>query len=184
MIVNEALVLPAATVTLPGTVAAVLLSVNVTTAPPEGAGPVKVTVPVELLPPVTLVGLTLRELTPGGFTVRLADALLLWYVAEMVATAWILTAVVVAVKVALVAPAGTVTLVGTLTAVLLSCRLTTAPPEGATEDRVTVPVEEFPPVTLVGLRLTELTTKVLPGVHCTSGLMIASMAVQEMASSR
>ena len=55
--VNVALVAPAATVTLDGTVAAVVLLLkSVTTAPPDGAAPVSVTVPVEGFPPVTLVG--------------------------------------------------------------------------------------------------------------------------------
>ena len=55
--VNVAEVFPAATVTLVGTVAAdVLLLVRVTTAPPVGAAPLRVTVPVEGLAPVTLLG--------------------------------------------------------------------------------------------------------------------------------
>ena len=67
--VNVALVALAGTVTLPGTVAAELLLDSVTGAPPPGAGPFSVTVPVELLPPVTVVGLTLSELGMGGITV-------------------------------------------------------------------------------------------------------------------
>src|SRR5207302_9011657 len=53
--VNVALLAPAATVTLAGTVAVdVLLLVRVTAAPPAGAGPLSVTVPVEdCAPPVT-----------------------------------------------------------------------------------------------------------------------------------
>ena len=56
--VNVALVDPAPTVTLAGTVAAfVLLLDNVTTAPPDGAAAESVAVPVAFaLPPVTLVG--------------------------------------------------------------------------------------------------------------------------------
>ena len=62
-------------------------------------------------------------------------------------------------NVALVAPAATVTLAGTVaTAVLLLPSVTTAPPAGAALLNVTVPVEEAPPVTLVGFRLTEVTT--------------------------
>jgi hypothetical protein len=51
-------VAPAATVTLAGTVAAALLLDSVTAAPPAGATPLNVTVPLEALPPTTLVGLS------------------------------------------------------------------------------------------------------------------------------
>src|SRR2546425_4905807 len=61
VIVNGALVAPAGTVTLPGTEAAELLLDSVTCAPPAGAGPSSVAVPVELLPPVTVVGFTPSE---------------------------------------------------------------------------------------------------------------------------
>ena len=70
-----ALVAPAATVTLPATVAtAGLLLDSVTCAPPPGAGPSSVTVPVELPPPPTFVGLSASEerRTSGGFTVSVA----------------------------------------------------------------------------------------------------------------
>ena len=57
--VKLALVAPAATVTLAGTpAAAVLLLESVTSAPPGGAAAVKVAVPVEALPPTTVVGFT------------------------------------------------------------------------------------------------------------------------------
>ena len=65
--VNVALVAPAATVTLDGTLAAVVLLLeSPTVAPPAGAGPLSVTVPVEEFPPVTLVGLTVNEEGVGG----------------------------------------------------------------------------------------------------------------------
>lgn len=64
-------VAPAATVTLTGTVAAEVLSLeSVMTAPPVGAGALIVTVPVEEVPPVTVVGFTATEETVAGFTVR------------------------------------------------------------------------------------------------------------------
>src|SRR5260221_14557501 len=67
-----------------------------------------------------------------------------------------ITALVATVNVALVAPAATVTLAGVLaTAVLLLESVTVAPPDGAARLKVTVPVDEFPPVTLVGLRVSE-----------------------------
>jgi hypothetical protein len=56
--VNVALELPALTVTVAGTTALALLLDNATTTPPVGAVPVKVTVPVEEVPPVTLAGLS------------------------------------------------------------------------------------------------------------------------------
>ena len=64
---------------------------------------------------------------------------------------------VVIVKVALVAPAATVTLAGTwAAAMLLLVRVTRAPPEGATAAKVTVPVDEVPPMTEPGLSVTEV----------------------------
>ena len=72
--VNVALVAFAGTVTLAGTcVAAVLLLERVTTAPPAGAALVKVTVPVEAVPPTTEDGLIVTVLTRSAFTTRLAE---------------------------------------------------------------------------------------------------------------
>lgn len=66
-----------------------------------------------------------------------------------------LTAAVATAKVALVAPPPTVTLAGTVaTAVLLLPSDTTMPLAGAALVSVTVPCDEVPPVTLVGLRPT------------------------------
>jgi hypothetical protein len=72
-----AAVAPAATVTLAGTVAAAWLLDKVTAAPPEGATPLNVTVPVETLPPTTLVGLSesaeiVTGVGPAGATDRAA----------------------------------------------------------------------------------------------------------------
>jgi hypothetical protein len=79
--VKLALVFPACTVTLDGTVATdVLLLESVTTAPPEGAAAVRVTVPVDLFPPLTLVGFRVSEesvTVAGGVMVREAWAVLL-----------------------------------------------------------------------------------------------------------
>ena len=71
---NVALVAPAATVTLDETVADMLLLERLTMAPPLGAAPLRVTVPVEGDPPVTVLGLSVIEVSVGldeeGITVR------------------------------------------------------------------------------------------------------------------
>ena len=73
VIVKIDVVAPAATVMLAGTcAAAVLLLVRVTTAPPDGAGPVKVTVPVDDVPPITEVGLRVTEVSAAAVTVKVA----------------------------------------------------------------------------------------------------------------
>ena len=81
VIVNVALVLPPGTVTLTGTLVADELSLSDTTAPPPGAGPLKVTVPWEVAPPVTLVGFSESELNADvDKTVIVAVATLLLFV--------------------------------------------------------------------------------------------------------
>ena len=65
------------------------------------------------------------------------------------------TDVVVTVNVALVAPAGTVTLAGTEVEAELSESDTDAPPAGAAALNATVPVEELPPTTELGLSETD-----------------------------
>src|SRR5437588_33051 len=156
--VKVALLLPAGTVTMAGTLAAPLPLERVTCAPPAGAGPLSVTVPVEdCTPPTTLVGFSVSEATVGGMTVSEADLLAPPYDAEMVITVDVATALVLTVNVAVVLSAGTTTLGGMLANALLLERLTCVPPAGANPLSVTVPMEGCgpPPVTLVGFNVSE-----------------------------
>jgi hypothetical protein len=61
--VKEALTWPTGTVVFAGTVAADVLSLESTTnLPPESAVSLMVTVPVDVAPPITLAGLSLRAI--------------------------------------------------------------------------------------------------------------------------
>ena len=93
----------------------------------------------------------------------------------MVTAVEALTTLVLTVKVALVAPAATVTLEGTRAAfVLLLESATCAPPVGAGPLRVTVPVDEFPPATLAGFTASdESVTTVVPPPGASSNSRIA-----------
>src|SRR5205814_836384 len=160
--VKVTLLLPAGTVTLEGTLAATLLLESVTCAPPAGAGPLSVTVPVDdCIPPVTLVGFNVIEETATGgadITGSVIDGPLLTCTWEMGRSEERRVAQVRSVWGAVVLADGTVTLEGTLAAALLLESVTCAPPAGASPLSVTVPVDDcFPPVTLVWFNLSEET---------------------------
>ncbi len=71
--VKFAALAPGGIVTLAGTLAAPLLLDKTTIAPPDGAGPFKVTFPEELLPPVNDAGFSARLASTGGLMVSVAD---------------------------------------------------------------------------------------------------------------
>ena len=130
---------------------------SVTTAPPAGAGPFNVTVPADVPPPNTDVGLRLTDVGDGAVTVK-GTLRVEPYVAEMLRAAALATGVVVTVNVAVIAFAATVTFAGTCAApVLLLDRAITAPPVGAGAVSVTVPVEIVPPTTEAGFTVMEPT---------------------------
>jgi hypothetical protein len=156
--VKLAVVCPGATVTEAGTIAAAVLPLaRETTTPAVGAGPFKVTVPVELVPPITVVGLRPRLDNTGALTVRIACLVLPAYDAVITGDVFDATGDVVIGKAALVCPDRTVTLAGATAAGLLLVRLTTMPAAGAAGLICTVPVDDVPPVTVVGLRVSWLT---------------------------
>jgi len=165
--VKLAVVLPAATVTEAGSVADTSLLDKDTKTPPAGATPLKVTVPAEDAPLTALVGLRATEVRAtlaAGVMVSAAVLLTLLYVPLIVAETEDVTDWVVTVKVAVVAPAATVTEAGTIAETLLLESDTLAPPEGAAPLRVTVPVADVPPVRLEGLTETDDRETVVEGV--------------------
>jgi hypothetical protein len=105
-------------------------------------------VPVEETPPVTLLGFNVTEETALDTT---RNAVVLTVVppaeAETPTAVVLVTGMVLAVNVALVWPAGTDTLAGTVTSDVLALESVTAtvPPLGAAPFNVTVPVAGVPP---------------------------------------
>jgi len=73
LMVNVAEIAPAAMVTCEGRVALVLLDFKLTAVPPDAAGPFRVTVPVEGLPPITVFGDTEMPLSDAESIERTAD---------------------------------------------------------------------------------------------------------------
>ena len=123
----------------------------------------RVTVAEEAEPPCTVAGERLTELSAalggggaGAVTVSVAERVTAAYVAEITEVVVEPTLLVVTDADAEVAPAGTVTVAGTVATGLLLLSDTAAPPLGAGALRVTETDAEVPPCTVLGLRPTEL----------------------------
>lgn len=115
-----------------------------------------VTVRVAPVPPFTLVGETLAALIAGAFTVSVLVFVMPLRTPEITTVVFEACGTVETVKVFVFVPEATVTEAGTVaTPVLALESATTLPPEGALALSVTVPVEVAPPVTLVGLSVTD-----------------------------
>src|SRR5437016_163578 len=111
------------------------------TASPSGpAGQTKSTSPLTCRPPVTVTGVSLRSATPPGRTVTGARLPLPDKRAVMVPVWVVVTGESVGAKLTLLAPSGTFTLGGIVTAALVLLRVTVAPPAGAGDVSVTEPV--------------------------------------------
>ena len=143
-----ALVAPAGTVTLEGALAARLLLESRTCAPPAGAGPLSVTVPVEdCVPPTTLVGFSSSEETVGrggggGVTVRVI-------VVVFVKVPDVPVMVTVTVPVVAALPAVSVNVLVVVVGLGLNDALA---PFGRPEaDKLTLPLKPFCGVTLIVL---------------------------------
>src|SRR6185437_1919177 len=131
---------------------------------PESAAALRATRPVAEPPPTRFCvvrEIRLRIGTGVGVTASVALCVVP-SVAEIVAVVAADTALVFTVKLALLAPAGTVTLAGTVTAFELSERGTTRPPVGAAPFRNTNPVAAVPPATLDGLTDTQESDGAVP----------------------
>jgi len=148
VIAKVALAAPPAMVTVAGTLAALPLLDSAMTAPPDGAGPLSAAVPCDAAPPATLEGLTVSDAsvaTPGGPGAPGSTQRIGWSPFPSLHTVIITgvdtaTLLVLTVKVALLAPAGTVTLAGTdATEGLLLVSVYTCPPAGATFMMCTFP---------------------------------------------
>ena len=125
-------------------------------APPAGATRANVIVPTAELPPTTAVGFEDTVKRSGVRMVSVPDAEFPLSAPVIVAVTVVATDDVVMANVADVEPDGITTDVGTAALAELEVRLTVMPPVGAGPLRVTVPVADVPPVTVVGEMLTEL----------------------------
>jgi hypothetical protein len=108
-------------------------------------------VPVEEPPPIKLAGFKLKLAMVAGVIVRVAATVVALKEAKILAVVWDVTPKVATLNVADNCPLGTVTDNGMEALVLAHVRLTTVPPVAAGPVRVTVPIEEIPPGTVVGL---------------------------------
>ncbi len=146
---------PCATVIDVGTLAAKEFELeSVTTVPPKGAVPVRLTVPVLVLPLTIVAGLTEMLLSAGGGGLTVSPAVMLTLAKEAVKVTEVevVTLPVVTENVADVEPCGTATEAGTAAAVEFELESdTSTPPEPAAEVRVTVPVPGWLLTIVVGL---------------------------------
>lgn len=127
---------------------AALLLLICTVQPAAGAADCRVSVPVDLSPPITVDGLSAIDLNSGGLTVNVL--LTVVPVAEMLTAVAMPTGMVLTVNVPDVAPPATLHDVTVAADLLLDSGIVT-PPLGAGPLSVSVPVDRPPPTTEAGL---------------------------------
>ena len=152
LIVNVAVVLPAAMETDAGTVVPARVEASLMGKPPEGAKLEIVIVPTDEAPPKTVAGLNVRLDRTGALMVMVAVAVTPLSVAAMTAAVWEPTAGVFTANVPEVWPTLMVTLAVTVTDLTVLVSLTVKPALGAGPVRVMVPVLVAPPTTDDGFR--------------------------------
>jgi len=135
---------PALTVIELGTLTKDELLANLTTIPPDPAGPVNVTVPTEPTPPTTVSGCREKSDNAGGVMVNFPETDVRASFAATATSTAVDTGFALAANRAPVDPAGIVTDAGMETAVELGTSFTTNPLLGAVPLRDTVPVEVKP----------------------------------------
>ena len=153
VMVNVPEVAPPAMKMLAGTVAAAWSLAKATVTPPTGAEPDRVNVPVDELPPTTVVGLTEMPLTMRVTSLRFACVEEVGRVAVTRTTVEIRVGLVVHEKLAELDPAGTVTEPGPPQRNVLAEKATERPPVGAGPSMVIVPTVIAPPATMFGLKV-------------------------------
>lgn len=154
---NVALVAPAGTVTFEGTIAG-LAPDNCTTAPLAGAGPLRVTVPVEDEPAATVAGFSVSDVTPTvtpGLMVMPVLAVELPNAAVIVAGVVVVTGNAPKEKSPELEPADTRTFGGRLTAGLFADSVMSTCPAGAGPVRLTKPTPPWPPVNVLTFTVSE-----------------------------
>lgn len=153
--VNVADEAPLGTTTDFGGLAADRLLDVATLTPPCGAGPVRVTVPMQGAPPPRVVGFSCSWLNVGALIVKLAftDEPTIFAVTR--ATELADTGPVLNLKTTDLAPAGMATDDGPPQARTVEDRLTIVPPDGAADPIWTVPEQDDPPVNVEGLKESE-----------------------------
>ncbi len=140
-----------------GTTANLLVEISVIVFPPADARPFRLSVPKATLPPITDEGVMVNIEREGAKIFKVATLDFPPPEAVILTSCVLGTPAVPIVNLALIDPAGTATVEGTIAKPELEARVTVNPPVGAFLDIVTCPELEFPPTTVDGEHPTPVT---------------------------